>query len=263
MIAPEAKAVLVTETVTGAALLSRNARRRRPVASLTKLMTALLTLENMEIDAAICVSDRAASVGEATAYLRAGEILSVRELLSVMLVRSANDAANALADEIVFWPDHISAPGKAKSGATQIEKRFANLMNRRAKELGMFDTHYVRSDGLDAPGHLSSARDSLILARTIMEKPEWRAFAGLLTAELPGGRKFHTTHDLLPQYGGMVGGKFGYTDEAGYCLSGVARRDGVELYGVVLGCPSRDSRTSDLKAALDYGFDKFKGTVIA
>ena len=126
-----------------------------PIASITKLMTVLLTVERTKPSDVVTVSARAAGVGESSANLRAGERLTVRELLEAALIQSANDAADALADYV----------GKGS------EEHFVALMNQRARQLGLRDTHYVRPDGLDATGHVSSAHDVTLLARILMHRP--------------------------------------------------------------------------------------------
>jgi len=137
------RAFLVENGASGEVLGARNADARVPIASITKLMTVLLTLEHTKPSDVVTVSTGAAEVGESTVNLRAGEQLTVHDLLEAALVQSANDAADALADYV----GHGS------------EQRFVALMNERARQLGLRETHYVRPDGLDAPGHVSSARD--------------------------------------------------------------------------------------------------------
>jgi serine-type D-Ala-D-Ala carboxypeptidase (penicillin-binding protein 5/6) len=160
------RAWLVENGATGEVLLAHDAHQRVPIASITKLMTVLLTLEHTRLDDVVTVSPEAAAVGESSANLRPGERLTVRELLEAALIQSANDAADALADYV----------GRGS------QARFVAMMNARARRLGLRDTHYVRPDGLDAPGHVSSARDVTFLARLLMHRPVVRQIVRLRAA---------------------------------------------------------------------------------
>jgi D-alanyl-D-alanine carboxypeptidase len=210
------------------------------MASITKLMTALLTLERPKPDKIVTVRGPAPSIGESTFNLRPGERLRVRELLTAALVQSANDAAYALASYV----------GRGKVGT------FVRLMNKRAAELGLRDTHYVRPDGLDAPGHYSSARDILVLARQDMEYPVFRHIVRR-RGGVVAGRQLYAWNDLLKAYPGAVGVKTGHTDLAEWCEVAAAERNGVTIYAVVLGSPSRARRNADLGHLLDWGFGHY------
>jgi D-alanyl-D-alanine carboxypeptidase len=131
------------------------------------------------------------------------------------------------------------------------------MMNRRARELGLENTHFVRPDGLDVPGHYSSAADVLKLARVAMRRPLVRELVRKRTATIAGGRSLFTWNDLLGEYPGLVGVKTGHTDDAGWCEVAAARRDGVTIYAVVLGSPERDERNDDLAELLDWGFGRY------
>jgi D-alanyl-D-alanine carboxypeptidase (penicillin-binding protein 5/6) len=187
------------------------------------------------------------SVGEATIDLRQGERLTVRELALGAMLPSANDAAYALAE-------HVGAGGGVR--------RFVRLMNARAEELGLADTTFRRPDGLDTQGHLSSARDVFELARAAMANRVFRRIAGTRRAQISGGRTLVNRNDLLFSYSGTFGVKTGQTSGAGWCEVIAARRDGVTLYAVVLGSPSRQQRNADLVELLDWGFDEFGRTVV-
>lgn len=238
----DATAVIVAEGIDGEPLFAVQPRKPLPIASITKIMTALVVLERAELSDVVVVSERAARIGEATAGLRAGERLTVEQLLGAMLVESANDAAHALADHV---------------GGRRGVRRFVNLMNRKARDLGLTDTTFRRPDGLDVDGHLSSARDVLTLARRAMENPDFRQLVRLERLTLPGGRTLETTNDLLKSYPGLTGVKTGHTSDAGWSQAAFARRDRVQLYAVILGGPSRDRRNADLAALLDWGFEQF------
>jgi D-alanyl-D-alanine carboxypeptidase (penicillin-binding protein 5/6) len=235
----DAEAALVANGTTGEIIWGKSVRKTVSIASITKIMTALVTLENARLDEVVRVSRRAADVGEATVDLRAGERIPVRDLLEATLVESANDAANALAD-------HVGGRGAVS--------RFVELMNARARELGLGDTRFRRADGLDTPGHVSSARDVFELARAAMERPKFREIVRLRRAKIAGNRTVETTNDLLARYRGLIGVKTGHTLAAGWSEVAAARRGNVIVYAVVLGGPSRERRNADLTRLLDWGF---------
>jgi serine-type D-Ala-D-Ala carboxypeptidase (penicillin-binding protein 5/6) len=234
-----ARAVLVADSA-GEILYEKNADRRLAMASLTKLMTALVTLENTRPTAVVKVGASAPAIGESTFNLRAGERLSVRELLTAALVQSANDAAYALATYV----------GDGKVGV------FVRRMNERADELGLENTHYERPDGLDAAGQYSSARDTLTLTLAAMKNALFRRIVRIREGVV-AGRQLYVWNDLLSTYPGAIGVKTGHTDRAGWSEVAAARREGVTLYAVVLGGPSRARRNRDLAALLDWGFGHY------
>ena len=234
-----ARAVLVA-TGAGKVLYERNAERKLPMASITKLMTAIIVLERKRPGDLMTVRETAAAVGESTVQLRVGEKLSVRDLLAAALIQSANDAAVALA-----------------AGTAGDVSEFVGLMNVKAQRLGLTHTHFVRPDGLDVPGHYSSARDVLKLARVAMKKPFVRRLVAMRSATIAGGRSLFSWNDLLGRYPGLIGVKTGHTDAAGWCEVAAARRDGVTIYTVVLGSPSRAQRNADLTRLLAWGQDLF------
>jgi serine-type D-Ala-D-Ala carboxypeptidase (penicillin-binding protein 5/6) len=234
-----AHAVLVA-TGAGKVLYERNAERKLPMASITKLMTAIIVLERRRPGDLMTVRETAAAVGESSVHLRVGEKLSVRDLLAAALIQSANDAAVALA---------VGTAGNVS--------KFVGLMNVKAQRLGLTHTHFVRPDGLDIPGHYSSARDVLKLARVAMKKPFVRRLVAMRRATIAGGRSLFSWNDLLGRYPGLIGVKTGHTDAAGWCEVAAARRDGVTIYTVVLGSPSRAQRNADLTRLLAWGQDLF------
>jgi D-alanyl-D-alanine carboxypeptidase (penicillin-binding protein 5/6) len=239
--AAAARAVLVANGRTGEILYERNADRRLPMASITKLMTAVVTLERASPDDMVVVRGPAPTIGESTIDLRQGEKLRVGDLLAAALIQSANDAAYALATYV--------ARGSVA--------RFVRLMNKEATALGLSDTHYVRPDGLDAPGHYSSARDTFELARLAMGEPVVRRLVRKRTAGIAGGRTLHTWNDLLSSFPGLIGVKTGHTDRAGWSEVAAARRDGVTIYAVILGSPTRSRRNADLGRLLEWGLDQY------
>jgi serine-type D-Ala-D-Ala carboxypeptidase (penicillin-binding protein 5/6) len=237
-----ARSVLVGNGVTGELLYGVRQAQKVPIASITKMMTALLVLENADPDAIVTVGGPAPTVGGSTVGLRAGERISVRDLLTAALVQSANDAAYALAYYI----------GDASVA------RFVSRMNAKARQLGLRDTHFVRPDGLDAAGHYSSARDLFKLARVAMHKPLFRKLVRIRTTTIAGGRTVHTWNDLLYRYPGTIGVKTGHTSAAGWGEVAAARRDGLTIYAVLLGGASREGRNGDLVELLDWGFERYR-----
>lgn len=239
--APEirARAALVADPE-GNLLYADNADRRVAIASITKIMTAVVTLDRSRPKAMVKVGALAPSVGESTFSLQPGERLRVRELLTAALVQSANDAAYALADHV---------------GRGKVE-RFVRWMNARAADLGLEQTHYVRPDGLDTKGHYSSALDTLTLAREAMKHKLFRKIVRTRSGVV-AGRRLYVWNDLLRTYPGAIGIKTGHTDLAGWSEVAAARREGVTLYAVLLGGPTRARRNRDLAALLDWGFGHY------
>jgi serine-type D-Ala-D-Ala carboxypeptidase (penicillin-binding protein 5/6) len=236
----DASAALLVDGDTGETLYALNPDRRLPMASLTKLMTALLTIENTKKRDVVRVEGPAPSVGESTISLQAGEKLKVSDLLAAALIQSANDAAYALATDV---------------GGTV--KKFVKMMNGRAAELGLEHTHYVVPDGLDTRGHYSSARDTYTLAREDMKHALFRRIVRRTGGQIAGGRTLYAWNDLLRTYPGTIGIKTGHTDLAGWSEIAAAERDGVTMYSVILGGPSRNRRNRDLAALLDWGFSHY------
>ncbi|MGB2875767.1 MAG: D-alanyl-D-alanine carboxypeptidase family protein [Gaiellaceae bacterium] len=238
---PAGRAWVVVNGATGEVLLAHSAHERLPVASITKLMTVLLTLEHARLDDSVTVTRQAADVGQSSANLSAGERFTVRELLEAALIQSANDAADALANYV----------GKGS------EARFVEMMNARARRLGLRDTHFVRPDGLDAAGHVSSARDVTLLARLLMHRPVVRQIVRQRAARISGGRALHTWNDLLFSYPGIFGVKTGHTSLAGWSEVAAARRGALSIYATLIGSPDRSSRNAGLVKLLDWGFSRY------
>ena len=238
----DGRAVLVGNGVSGEQLHGVRQAQKVPMASITKIMTALVVLENARPNEIVSVGGPAPTIGGSTVGLRAGERLSVRDLLTALLVQSANDAAYALAYYV------------GEGSVT----RFVRMMNRKAAGLSLRDTHFVRPDGLDAAGHYSSARDLFKLARVAMHKPLFRRLVRIQTTTIPGGRSLRNWNDLLFTYPGMIGVKTGHTSAAGWSEVAAARREGVTIYAVLLGSSSREGRNADLARLLDWGFDQYR-----
>jgi serine-type D-Ala-D-Ala carboxypeptidase (penicillin-binding protein 5/6) len=237
------RAAIVADGATGEILFEQNADRRVPIASITKIMTALVTLEHARPNERVTVRGRAPSIGESTIHLRVGERIRLRDLLAAALVQSANDAAFALAAHV--GEGNVSA--------------FVRLMNERAEELGLDATRFVRPDGLDVDGHYSTARDVLALSREAMKLPLFRRLVRLRGGRIAGGRSLYAWNDLLRtgSFPGIIGVKTGHTDAAGWSQVAAAKREGVTIYAILLGSPTRTRRNEDLAELLDWGFGHF------
>jgi D-alanyl-D-alanine carboxypeptidase len=237
----KAKAVILADEATGQVLYERNAGSARAMASTTKVMTALLTLERLDERKVVVIGAGPPQVGEESLRLRQGERLTVRQLLQGLMLKSANDAGVALAEAV--------------DGS---EAAFVRRMNRKAAALKLGATHYVTPYGLDRPGHQTSARDLARLWEVAMRRADFRALVATKAARLPGGplslRRFVTTNQLLGSYRWTVGGKTGFTNRAGRCLVASASRGGRRLVAVALGSPNA---FPDVQALFEYGFSKF------
>jgi D-alanyl-D-alanine carboxypeptidase (penicillin-binding protein 5/6) len=243
----DARAWIVANAADGTVLTQHRAAQPLPIASITKLMTVVVALEHLKLDQVVTIDADAAKVGESSIPLRAGERLSVRDLVKGALIQSANDAADALAD----------------AAANGDEARFVQWMNAKAKRLKLRDTHFVRPDGLDAPGHLSSARDVLRLAQVAMHDDAVRAIVAERTDTIANGDVLHTWNDLLGVFPGLIGVKTGHTSSAGWCEVAAARRSGYTIYAVVLGSPTRSVRNAALATLLRWGVSRYRtGPVI-
>ncbi|MGH3126988.1 MAG: D-alanyl-D-alanine carboxypeptidase family protein [Gaiellaceae bacterium] len=226
----------------GSVLARGDASRPRAMASITKLMTAVVALEQAQLRDVVRITPSAAGLGESTVYLRAGDELTVADLIRATLIPSANDAAQALALHV--------GDGSAD--------RFVGLMNAKAEELGLADTNFENAHGLDESGHVSSARDATALVRYALGVPFIRDALSRTTFSLPDGTTFPTTDDLLVRWGPLVGGKTGHTRDAGWSQAAAAARAGVTVYGTVLGSDTRGTRNDALRELLEYGLDQYR-----
>jgi D-alanyl-D-alanine carboxypeptidase (penicillin-binding protein 5/6) len=243
----DARAYLVMDASTGEVLLARRAHDRVPIASITKLMTALVTLDRVTPKQVVTVDRDATGVAGSTIRLRTGERLAVRDLLAAALIQSANDAAVALAEHV--------------GGGESLP--FVALMNRRARELGLRETQFVRPDGLDPAGHYSSAWDVTRLRQAAMREPLIRRLVRQQSATISGGRTLHTWNDLLGEFPGTFGVKTGHTSGAGWNQDAEARGNGVSIYATILGSPSRSVRNADLEALLAWGMSRYAQVQLA
>ena len=240
---PCAAAVLIDED-SGTVLYEKNADERRPVASITKVMTLLLTCEALQagkiaLGDIVPVSEHAYHMGGSQIWLEPGEQLTLQEMLKAICISSANDAAVAVAEFV--------------AGS---EPAFVDAMNARAAALGMTATHFANACGLDEEGHLSSARDVAVMSREmLLHHPEVREYCTVWMDTLRGGRtQLVNTNKLLKSYPGITGLKTGTTGKAGVCITASAERDGLRLIAVVLGASSGKERFEAAKTLLDYGF---------
>ena len=238
----DARAYEVVNAATGEVLLARNAQTQLPMASITKLMTVLIALERTRLDDVVAVDPDAVGITGSGVRLRAGERLTVRDLVAASMIQSANDAAVALAA-------HVSGGD---------EDAFVALMNRRARELGLRSTHFERADGLDVAGHVSTAHDLNRLAQIAMRQPLIRRYAGTRNLAITGGRSLHTWNDLLGQFPGLIGVKTGHTSGAGWCQVAAVRGKGFTVYATILGSPTRGGRNADLSELLAFGLSQYR-----
>jgi D-alanyl-D-alanine carboxypeptidase (penicillin-binding protein 5/6) len=241
--APEvtARAYLVENGTTGEVLAASHDHDRVPIASITKLMTVLVTLQHAQLGDVVTVSGHAAQVGESSINLRPGERITVHDLIEAALIQSANDAAVALAEYV---------------GGSQ--SAFVAMMNAEARKLRLRDTHFENPDGLDAAGHYSSAHDVTRLARIAMKNPVIRDVVRHATATISGGRTLYTWNDLLTRFPGLFGVKTGHTGGAGWSEVAAAKASGVTIYATLLGGATREGRNSDLAALLAWGLARYR-----
>ncbi|MHB8868720.1 MAG: D-alanyl-D-alanine carboxypeptidase family protein [Thermoleophilia bacterium] len=230
----------------GRVLFENGADAQRSIASTTKIMTGILALETIPLDRVIKASQKATDAGESEIWLEPGEELAARDLLSALMVRSANDAAVALAE----------------SSAGSLEA-FVEAMNAKAAELGLTNTHFANPHGLEAKEHYSSARDLATLARYAMQNEEFRKLVATEKARIPWpGREYdrvlENRNSLIGSVPFVTGIKTGYTGKAGFCLVGSGARDGVSLVSVILGEENKDAVNADSVALLEYGFSLYR-----
>lgn len=247
---PCAAAILIDED-SGTVLYEKNADEQRPIASITKVMTLLLTFEALEegkisLEDYVPISEHAYSMGGSQIWLEPGEQMTLNDMLKAICVSSANDAAVAVAEYV---------------GGS--EPAFVQKMNEKATALGMTQTHFENACGLDQEGHLSSARDVAIMSREmLLHHTEVRDYCSIWTDTLrDGATQLVNTNKLLKSYSGITGLKTGTTSKAGVCISASAERDDLRLIAVVLGSASGKERFEAATALLDYGFANYENAV--
>ena len=251
----ESEAAFLMEPVTGTVLYRKNPNRKLHPASVTKLMVMLLALEALDrgeikLTDVVTASPEACRMGGSQIWLEPGEQMTVAELLKAVCIVSANDASYALAE-------HIAGS----------EANFIALMNQRAKQLGLRNTVYVNTTGLEpdggGTGNLTTAADMAVLARKVVQYPLVFRWSGVWIDSLRGGKSFlRNTNKLVRFYRGCDGLKTGFTGAAGYCLVATAKREGVRLIAVVMKAPTSDDRSRDISTLFNYGFSKFKAESI-
>ncbi len=243
-----AKSAILMEQSSGKVLFEYNADEALPPASVTKVMTILLVLEAIDegkitINDPVTVSAYATSMGGSQIYLKENEVMSVSDLLKAVVVASANDAAVALAEHLYGT-----------------EEAFVARMNERAAELGMVNTNFCNTNGLDDTdtGHLTSARDIAIMSREVLKHPLIFDYSTIWMDSVRNGEFGLTnTNRLIRFYHGANGLKTGSTSKAGFCISATAERDGMQLIAVIMGAPSRDTRNALAASLLDFGFANY------
>ena len=243
-----ADSAVLMDAATGTVLYAKNADRALPPASVTKIMTLLLFMEevergNIRLDEEISVSEYAASMGGSQVYLEPGETMRAEELLKCVIIASANDGAVALAEKV--------------AGS---EEAFVALMNERAAELGMDNTHFENVTGLDddTEKHLTSAYDIALMSRELISHGTILKYSSIWMDTIRDGAFGLTnTNRLIRFYDGATGLKTGSTSKAGFCISATAQRDGLHLIAVIMGSPTRDTRNEAARQLLDYGFSKY------
>ena len=242
-----APSAALMEKETGRLIYEKNSHERLFPASVTKVMTMLLIVEDIESGKAqltdtVTASERAASFGGSCVYLEAGEQMSVSDMLKCIAVVSANDCAVAMAE-------HLSGS----------ESLFVDRMNRRAEELGMKDSHFTNCSGLfDDGDHYTSAYDVALMSRELVKHDMIKDFTTIWMDSIRGGEfELSNTNKLVHSYPGCTGLKTGYTSSAMYCLAATAERDGVEYIAVVMHAESSESRNRDARTLLDVGFANY------
>ncbi|WP_373205244.1 D-alanyl-D-alanine carboxypeptidase family protein [Clostridium tertium] len=247
----DAKSALLIEPKSGKILYEKNIDEKFAPASVTKIMTMLLTMEAVDsgkitLQDKVTCSENAKKMGGSTMLLDTGEIRTVEELIKGVAIASGNDAAVALAEYL---------------GGT--EDAFVEMMNKRAQELGMVNTTFKNCNGLPIEGHLSTARDISIMSLELLKHPTILKYSGIYMETISEGRKSPielVNHNKLVRFfEGCDGLKTGYTEEAKYCISATATRNGVRMLSVIMGAPTYKVRNRDAGMLLNYGFSKFEG----
>ena len=252
--ASNAKSAIMIEASTGKILYEKNKDEKLPMASMTKMMTLLLIMEEIDAgrlkwDEMITTSEHAASMGGSQIFLEVGEKMSVEDLVKGICIASGNDASVAMAERI---------------GGT--EEKFVSLMNKKAEKLGLSNTHFENACGLDSDNHYSSANDMSIIAKELVKHKKILEFSGTYEDYLRKNTEksfwLVNTNKLVRYYQGVDGLKTGYTKNAGYCITTTAERGNMRLITVVMGEPSSAIRNSETTTMLDYGFNTYEAKKI-
>ncbi|MCR1898042.1 D-alanyl-D-alanine carboxypeptidase [Irregularibacter muris] len=249
----ESKSAVLIDAATGEVLFEQNKDEKLPPASITKIMTMLLTMEAVDsgkitLEDKVNISELASKMGGTQLYLEPGELRTVEELLIGVAVESANDAATALGEYI---------------GGTQ--ESFVKMMNDRAKELGMNNTKFKNANGLSEEGHYTTAYDIAIMSKELVKHPKIHQYLTMWMANVTVGknndktRTLANTNKLLRSYDGLDGIKTGYTSEAKHCLSATSKKGNLRLISVILSAPDSKVRFEEAAKLLDYGFANYDG----
>lgn len=261
-LAENARSAIIMDAATGSILFEKDADKRFPMASITKIMTLLLVMEalhdgRLKWADEVKVSDHAASMGGSQIFLAPNETMTVRDMVKGIAMASANDACVALAE-------HLDGS----------EDAFVNRMNKEAHDLGMKNTHFVNCNGLPAPNHYASARDIATMSKALLAFPEITKFTSVYSDYLRKDSKrplwLVNTNKLVRFYDGVDGLKTGYTSEAKYCLSATAKKAGFRVIAVVMGEPKTKVRNAEVTSMLNWSFSNYtskllyaKGQVVA
>lgn len=246
----DAKSALLMEPISGKILFEKNSNEKLPPASVTKIMTMLLSMEavdsgRIKIDDKVTVSENAKKMGGSSMLLDTGEVRSVEDLIKGIGIASGNDAAVAMSEYLAGSED-----------------AFVKLMNERASQLGMKNTSFKNCTGLSAEGHVTTAYDIALMSKELLKHPAILKYTGTYMETISEGRKSPiglVNHNKLVRFfKGCDGLKTGFTDEAKYCISATATRDGVRMLSVVMGSPTFKVRNKDAGMLLNYGFSKFE-----
>lgn len=253
-LAPNSKSAILIETTTGKIIYEKNSHEKLAPASMTKIMSMLLIMEeidkgNLSFEDDVVISENAANMGGSQVFLEAGETYKVKDLLKGIAIASGNDAVVAMSEKI--------------SGTTD---EFVKLMNKRAKELGLKDTVFLNPHGLDTDGHYSSAYDMSIMAKELLKHEEILKYTSVYEDYLKKNDGSSTwlvnTNKLVRFYDGVDGLKTGFTENAGYCLTATAKKNNMRLISVVMGVETSDLRSKDTTNLLNYGFNTYNLNVL-
>lgn len=248
-LAPSARSAILLDADTGTIIYEKNSHDKLPPASITKIMTMLLTMEaidegRLKLTDKVRTSEYAASMGGSQIFLEPGEEMTVEEMLKGIAMASGNDASVAMAEKIAGT-----------------EEAFVKLMNEKAAELGMKDTHFVNCNGLPADNHYTSAHDIALMSRELLKYEGITKYTGAyqdyLRKDTPKPFWLVNTNKLVRFYTGADGLKTGYTSEAKFCLSATAKRDGLRTIAVVMGAPDTKTRNNEVSRLFDYAFSQY------
>lgn len=249
------ESAILIESTTGKVLYEKDADTKRPPASMTKIMSMILIMDAIDngtltLEDNVLISENASNMGGSQVYLNTGETYKVKELLKSIAIASANDAVVAMAEKV--------------SGTVE---NFVNLMNEKCSEIGCTNTTFVNPHGLDAEGHVSSARDMALMGNYLVSNyPEILEYTSIYEDYLqrPDGSNtwLVNTNKLVRFYADVDGLKTGFTSTAGYCLTATASKNNMRLISVVMGVDTSDNRTSDTVKLLNYGFNSYKLSTI-